>query len=120
MQPDFLHPQERGLAARRLVNTLSKDFYRRILMLTYVGTEKNPLELKPNYNFWAPFVGLNCRRGKMLYNSEFRKANNGDDIQSAGASPDNLSVEKLMDLFCEGKVGTSLCVKIYEANVWVG
>ena len=70
----------------------------------HLGTEKNPLEIKPTYSFWAPFVGSNCRRGKQLFNSEFRKADHKQDLTSAGATPDNCSIEKLMDLFCEGKV----------------
>jgi hypothetical protein len=74
------------------------------LLNLYAGTEKNPLEIKPTYSFWAPFIGSNCRRGRQLINSEFRKANHKEDLKSAGATSDNCSIEKLTDLFCEGKV----------------
>jgi hypothetical protein len=72
------------------------------------GTEKNPLEIKPAYNFWAPFVGTDCRKGRLLFNSEFRKTNHKEDIKTAGATTDNCSIETLMDLFCEGKVRATL------------
>jgi hypothetical protein len=69
-----------------------------------VGSTKNPLEIKPSYSYWAPFIGPNCRKGRKLLNTEFRKANHKEDLVSAGATSDNCSVEKLMDLFSEGKV----------------
>ena len=78
------------------------------LFFLHPGTEKNLLEIKPAYNFWAPFLGSDCRRGRFLFNSEFRKINHKEDVQTAGATTDNCSIEALMDLFCKGKVRTQL------------
>lgn len=68
------------------------------------GSEKNPLEVKPSYTNWAPYVGPNCKKGALLMNSEFKKANHKEDLQTLGACPEELTIERLMDLFCEGKV----------------
>ncbi|XP_046854252.1 uncharacterized protein LOC124447393 [Xenia sp. Carnegie-2017] len=65
---------------------------------------KNPLEIKPSYKFWAPYIGPKCRRGRKLFNTEYMKAYHKQNLTSAGATSDECSIEKLMDLFCEGKV----------------
>ena len=84
------------------------------LFFLHPGTEKNLLEIKPAYNFWAPFLGSDCRRGRFLFNSEFRKINHKEDVQTAGATTDNCSIEALMDLFCKGKVRTQLFSTVFQ------
>ncbi|XP_046858666.1 uncharacterized protein LOC124452120 [Xenia sp. Carnegie-2017] len=61
-------------------------------------------EIKPSYKFWAPYIGPKCRRGRKLFNTEYMKAYHKQNLTSAGATSDECSIEKLMDLFCEGKV----------------
>ena len=68
------------------------------------GSDTNPFEIKPSYTFWAPYVGPNCKKGAILVNSEFHKANHKEDLETLGARPEDLTIEKLMDLFCKGKV----------------
>ena len=68
------------------------------------GSDTNPFQVKPSYTFWAPYVGPNCKKGANLVNSEFHKANHKEDLETLGARPEDLTIEKVMDLFCEGKV----------------
>ena len=35
--------------------------------------EKNPIIVKPSYEFWAPWIGRRCRKSNMVTNSQHRK-----------------------------------------------
>ena len=39
----------------------------------YSDPSKNPYTVKPSYSFWAPWIGPNCRRSGLVYNTEHRK-----------------------------------------------
>ena len=80
------------------------------------GSDTNPFEIKPSYTFWAPHIGPNCKKGANPVNSKFHKADHKEDLETLGARPEHLTIEKLMGLvservcfFVEFVTGTILC-----------
>ena len=62
------------------------------------------MQIQPNYTFWSPYIGLKCKKGKQIFNSEFQKANHKANVTSNGKIQNDLSIKKIMDLFCESHV----------------
>lgn len=63
----------------------------------------NPFEVHPNYKFWAPYIGQRTR-GNVVYNTEHRKCRVSFNPDKDGLSADQLTIDKLMEVFSEGKV----------------
>jgi hypothetical protein len=62
------------------------------------------LQIQPSYTFWSPYIGPKCKKSKLIVNSEFQKANHKANVTSNGTLQNDLSMEKIMDLFCESQV----------------
>lgn len=66
---------------------------------------KNPFEVKPNYRYWAPYIGP-AARADIVYNTEHRKCRITFSPEKDGINAENLTVDHLMEVFSEGKAST--------------
>ena len=90
-----------------------------LIDIVNLESSDNPFEVKPSYKYWAPFIGT-CTRSDIVYNTEHRKCRVTFNADKDGINSCDLTIDKLMEVFSEGKVCIASLLKCYLVYHFVG